>query len=41
MKNKECVRCEYVLDCKGKDSKVTLCVKFKERQHGQVRKGSK
>ena len=29
-KDRECARCEYVFDCKGKPQEVKQCIRFKE-----------
>ena len=31
IKDRGCVRCEKVIDCKGKPQGVTMCINFKER----------
>lgn len=31
-KDRECARCEYVFDCKGKPQEVKQCIRFKERK---------
>lgn len=31
-KNKECIHCEKLFDCKGKPRKVDLCLHFTERK---------
>lgn len=30
-KDRFCLRCEYVIECKGKPHGVTMCINFKER----------
>lgn len=30
-KDKECITCEYIFDCKGKPDDVKRCLKYKER----------
>ena len=34
-KDKECVKCEYIFDCKGKPDGVIRCLKYKERKGGE------
>lgn len=31
-KDRYCLRCEYVIECKGKPQGVTMCINFKERR---------
>lgn len=30
-KDRECIRCEHIFDCKGKPQEVKQCINFKER----------
>lgn len=37
IKDKGCIKCEYVLECEGKVPRVQECLKFKERREEQTR----
>lgn len=32
-KDKECITCEYIFDCKGKPENVKQCLRYKERNY--------
>lgn len=34
-KDKECITCEYIFDCKGKPENVKQCLRYKERANGR------
>lgn len=39
-KDRNCRKCEYLFDCKGKPPGVDLCIRFKERKkYGRDHKG--
>ena len=31
-KDKECVTCDYIFECKGKPDEVKRCLRYKERK---------
>lgn len=31
VKDRYCLHCEHIIDCKGKPQGVTMCINFKER----------
>lgn len=37
-KDKECVTCEHIFDCKGKPENVKCCLNYKERENGKQTK---
>lgn len=39
MKDKNCLRCEYVIECKGVEKDTSMCIKFTERK--REKEGSK